>query len=396
MTTQSISFVVLSAGLEEFNQIRSALASDARAKLLSGGNDADQVCEEVVRLKPSAAIISLGVNSEQAIKLIERLKEECPGTALISAAKESSAELILHSLRMGAREFLRLPINIDELKTVMDRVSEFSAKKSDKIKRIGRMVAVFSSKGGCGTSFIASNLAVCTNVPTILVDMNFEAGDLPLFLGVDAKHSIASMISHRAVLDKELIKAYVTPHSPELDLLAAPKEVDPVEKIQPEHIFEILQKLRENYGYVVLDLQHTYDAITLAALDQADKIVLVLSLDIPAIRSTKRALQIFEQVGYPRKKVVIVVNRWSKRVDLDLRRVEEFLAAPVSGTLTSDYQTVVHSINLGNLLVKSDPRSRIAKEIRHVARVLDSERAESEELTPKRAWNFFLKRQLPE
>src|SRR5512141_3252586 len=110
MTTQSLSIVVLSTSIDNFNEIRAALTADGRAKVLSGGNDVEQLHEEVVRLKPSAAIISLGANAEQASKLIERLKQECPGTAVISTAQETSADLILQSLRAGAREFLRLPI----------------------------------------------------------------------------------------------------------------------------------------------------------------------------------------------------------------------------------------------------------------------------------------------
>src|SRR5512145_2019264 len=111
MTTPSFSVVVLSADLDNFNEIRAALAADGRARLLSGGNDAEQLHDEIVRLKPSAAIINLGANAEQAIRLIQRVKEECPETALISAARETSADLILQSLRSGAGEFLRLPIN---------------------------------------------------------------------------------------------------------------------------------------------------------------------------------------------------------------------------------------------------------------------------------------------
>ena len=66
-------------------------------------------------------------------------------------------------------------------------------------------------------------------------------------------------------------------------MLAAPKEADSADEIEPQHIFEVLQKLRESYEYIVLDPQHTFDSITLAALNQSDEIVLVLTLDIPAI-----------------------------------------------------------------------------------------------------------------
>ncbi len=396
MTTQQITFVVLSTSLDNFNEIRNALSTDNRAKLMSGGNDVEQVHDEVVRFKPSAAIINLGSNAEQAIKLIQRLSEECPKTAVISAAQETSADLILQSLRAGAREFLRLPVSADELKMVLDRIADFCAEYVDAPKKIGRMAAVFSSKGGCGTSFVATNLAACLTERTVLVDLNLEAGDLPLFLGLDPKHSISEMVARHGRLDDRLISAFVSPFSTNLHLLAAPKEVDPIDKIKPEHVFEVLQKLREYYDYVVLDLQHTFDAITLAALDQSDKIVLVLTLDILAIRSAKRALQVFDRVGYPRTKILVVVNRWSKQIDLDLHQVEEFLGEPVIGSLPSDYQTVVNSINLGTPLVASKASSKIAQEIHHVAQAIAVGAVRTEERKQKRSWSFFLRRQSAE
>ena len=159
-------------------------------------------------------------------------------------------------------------------------------------------------------------------------------------------------------------------------------------------MFEVLQRLRESFDYVVLDPQHTFDSITLAALDQSDEIILVLSLDIPAIRSTQRSLEIFDRLGYPRKKIRIVVNRWSKQIDLDLRQVEKYLGEPVIGFIPSDYQTTVNSINLGTPLIQSDPNSKIAQEIRRIAKKISegSDVSEEQAQPRKSLWNSFLKR----
>ena len=199
------------------------------------------------------------------------------------------------------------------------------------------------------------------------MDLNLQAGDLPLFLGVDPKYSIADMVENRSQLDESLMASFVTPYSSHLSLLAAPRQADSADEIEPQHVFTVLQRLREVYEYVVIDPQHTFDSITLAALDQSDEIVLVLTVDIPAIRSTQRALEIFDRLGYPRKKIRIVVNRWSKQIDLDLREVEKFLGEPVIGFIPSDYQVAVTSINLGQPLVLSDPSSKIAQEIRGIS-----------------------------
>ena len=369
--TQPLTFVILSTGLNTFKEIRSALQeAEGGARLLAGGDDPEQVYEQIVHLRPSAAVITLGPNLEQGLALIERLTNEAVPTALICAAEDASPELILRSMRAGAREFLRLPIIKEEFVTVIARTAEFCATRVETPKKKGRMIAVFSSKGGCGTTFMATNLAAAINQPTVLVDLNLQAGDLPLFLGVEAKYSIADLVENRARMDDSLLSSYVTPCSSNLALMAAPREADSADDIEPQHVFEALERLRERYDYVVLDPQHTFDAITLAALDQADDIVLVLTLDIPAIRSAQRALEIFDRLGYPRKKVRVVVNRWSKQIDLDLRHVEKFLGEPVVGFVPSDYQPVVNSINLGQPLVLSDSGSKIAVEIKRIASTL--------------------------
>jgi pilus assembly protein CpaE len=392
---QLLTFVILSTGLDNFKEIRGALATDSRARLLAGGDDVEQVYPEIINLRPSVVVIAISTgNAEQSLKVMERLSVESPQTAIISAARDASPDLILRSMRAGAREFLRLPLIADEFKTVLDRTAEFCAGQKAAPKKKGRMVAVFSSKGGCGTSFIATNLAATLNAPTVLVDLNLQAGDLPLFLGVEPKYSIADMVENRARMDESLLSSYITPHSSKLSLLAAPREADSADDIEPEHIFEALEHLRESYDYVVLDPQHTFDAITLAALDQADDIILVLTLDIPAIRSAQRALEIFDRLGYPRKKVRVVVNRWSKQIDLDLQQVERFLNEKVTGFVPSDYQTAVTSINLGQPLVQSEPASKIAVEIKRIATTVTGATAPVADEQPqrKKIWSGLFKR----
>jgi pilus assembly protein CpaE len=122
--------------------------------------------------------------------------------------------------------------------------------------------------------------------------------------------------------------------------------------------------------------------------------VIILTLDIPSIRSAQRALAIFDKLGYPRQKIRIVVNRWSKHIDLDLRQVEKFLGEPVVGFVPSDYQIAVNSINLGTPLVQSEPNSKIAAEIRRIAEHISLGTAPVVEATTKGSfWSSFLRKQ---
>ena len=122
--TQPLTVVILSTGLENFKELRTALSADSRVQLLAGGDDADQLHEEITRLKPMATIISLGPQPDHSINFIKRLSSEFPGMAIVSA-HNASRDLLLQSLRAGAREFLQLPVSAPELGTVVEQVAEF-------------------------------------------------------------------------------------------------------------------------------------------------------------------------------------------------------------------------------------------------------------------------------
>lgn len=366
--TRTLTFIILGTEPENTKELSRALGNYGGASLLMASDDAEQLFAETTRLRPSAVILSLPASAEPTLKLIRRIAVECPTTAVICAARDSSPDLILRSLRAGARDFLRLPILDEEFNTVMERTAEFASQHvSEAPKQRGKVVAVFSSKGGCGCSLIATNIAVAQHSPTVLFDLNLQSGDLELFLGVRPKFSFADVVENRARLDDALLANYLTPHSKNLSLLAAPLEAGAADDIEPHHVFEVMEMLRQRYDNVVIDTPHSFDAVTLSALDHADQILVVLMLEIHAIRSARRALEIFDRLGYPRSKVRVVVNRWTKGGDLDQQQIERFLGERVAGYIHSDYRAAVNSINLGQPLIESAPSSRAAVDIKRLA-----------------------------
>jgi pilus assembly protein CpaE len=365
---QPLTFITLSKNGEPSDELRDALAVSGRAHLLADCHSLEQMLADVTRLQPSAAVITVGPdNSEKEFALMKQLAAACPDTAMICAARDASPALILGSMRSGAREFIQLPIVADEFRTVIDRVAEFCAGVENSSKNNGRVVAVFSGKGGAGVSFLGTNLAAAMGVPTLLVDLNLQAGDAASFLGIDTKYSVADFVHNRARLDDSLMTSLVTPHSANLALLAAPLEAHEAEDIQPQDVSEILYLLRQRYECIVMDLPHTFDPVTVAALDLADDILVVLTLDIPGIRATKRALKVFERLDYRRDKVHVVVNRWSKHIDVQLQKIEAHLGEQLIGFVPNDYRKVMDSINLGHPLVQADPSSKITAEIKRIA-----------------------------
>src|SRR3712207_4147345 len=214
--TKQLTFVILSSGLDNFKELRTALASQEGARVLVGGDDAEQVFPEIERLNPNAVIVALGAEPESGLRFVERVARGCPRTAVICAARDSSPDTILRSIRAGAREFLRLPARAEEFATVYRRVAEFCAVQPEAPKKRGRVISVFSSKGGTGTTFVATNVAASLRAPSVLVDLNLHAGDLGLFLGVEPKFSVADLIENRKRVDDQLRSEFcaVQPEAP--------------------------------------------------------------------------------------------------------------------------------------------------------------------------------------
>ncbi|HEV8427396.1 MAG TPA: AAA family ATPase [Pyrinomonadaceae bacterium] len=368
---QPLTFITLSKDQETSLELKTALQGSGRARLLTACDGAEQLLNEVTRLRPSATLFHVTTaTADKDFAFIKQLLAKNPNTAVITASSEAVPSLILGSLRAGAREFLQLPVVPDEFRTVMDRVVEFSSKLESSTSKRAHFVATFSGKGGSGVSFLATNLAAAMPESTLIIDLNLQTGDVASFLGLDVRYSISDFVRNRVRLDDALMTSLVTPYSNNLTVLAAPLEAHEAEDVKPQDLAEILYLLGQRYDHIILDLPHTFDPVTVAALDLVDDIFLVLTLDIPGIRSTKRALKVFDNLGYPRQKIRAIVNRWSKNIDGELQKVESHLGERLIGFVPNDYRRVMDSINLGRPLVQSDPTSKIALEIKRIAALI--------------------------
>jgi pilus assembly protein CpaE len=393
---RNLTFIVLCKDATDMKEIGRALNNHPGTSVLVMSDDPEQIFTETSRLRPSAVLIHLGNLGEPGLKLVQRLTAEFANTAVVCASRDSSPDLILRSMRAGARDFIRLPINDDELSTVIERTNQFANEHvQDETTKRGRAIAVFSSKGGCGVSLIATNLAMLQSTPTVLMDLNLQSGDLELMLGVRPKFSLADVVENRDRLDDALLANYLTQRSKNLSLLAAPIKAESAEDIQPRHIYEVMELLRQRFDTIIIDTPHSFDAVNISALDHADQILMVLTLEIHAIRSTRRALEIFDRLGYPRKKVRLLVNRWNKNIELDQKQVEDFLGERVVGYVQSDYRAAVNSINLGQPLIESAPTSKVTADLRNIAGKL-FEGTFEQPSTPsgeKRSFNSIFRRQ---
>jgi pilus assembly protein CpaE len=384
--SKAISVVVIGRSLNQQERTRLRSSSQTPLAIVAELPNAPQVLDELNRLRPQAALVLLNGELNHSFQLVERIHQELPDTAVICSSEDNSPDIILQSFRSGAMEFLRQPLVESEIASVFAKIEQTATHPEE--SHLGRVIAVYASKGGCGTTFVTANLAASiarlTRKRACVVDLNLQAGDQPLYLGLEPHYSIHDVVRNFDRLDDQLLASYLTQRSKYLALLAAPTEIGKDEDIRIEHVTRTIALLRAQAEFVVIDPPRVLNELTISALDSADDMILLLTLDIPAIRSAKRALDIFARLGYDRSRIKVVINRYTKTPEFDLKQVEKVLETQVFATITNDYQAAIASINVGEPLVLSKNQSRVIQDFGNLASKLTGLRQQSETPAPPR------------
>ncbi|MDX2032878.1 MAG: AAA family ATPase [Blastocatellia bacterium] len=381
--SKAISVVVIGRSLSQQERTRLRSSSQTPLAIVAELPNAPQVLDELNRLRPQAALVLLNGELNHSFQLVERIHQELPDTAVICSSEDSSPDVILQSFRSGAKEFLRQPLVESEIAAVFSKIEQTAVRTEESQ---GRVIAVYASKGGCGTTFVTANLAASlariSRKRACVVDLNLQAGDQPLYLGVEPNYSIHDVVRNFDRLDDQLLASYLTQRSKLISLLAAPTDIGKDEDVRVEHVARSIALLRSQVDFVVVDPPRMLNEITISALDAADDKILLLTLDIPAIRSAKRALDIFTRLGYDRSQIKVVINRYTKTPEFDLKQVGKVLETEVFATITNDYQAAISSINVGEPLVLSKSPSRVIQDFAHLASKLSGIRPPSESGEP--------------
>jgi pilus assembly protein CpaE len=228
-------------------------------------------------------------------------------------------------------------------------------------------VTVFSAKGGCGKTTLATNMAATLAArgsrEVCLVDLDLAFGDVAIALQLFPAHTIADAAPLGDNLDFGALRALLTPHSPGLDTLVAPVEPGSGESIPASLVSRILEVLRDHYDYVIVDTPPAFDDHVLSAFDLSDLVALIATLDIPALKNLKLTLETMDLLNYPRDRWRIVLNRADSKVGLAISEVEKSLRATISAQIPSS-RDVPAAINRGVPIVLDDPRHPVSVAIK--------------------------------
>jgi pilus assembly protein CpaE len=345
--------------------------------LLSGG-------ALVLVLGPSCAS---GVGLAEFTDVVQGRPEV--GTILITEAL--STDLLQTALRAGVKDVLAAPVDTEQLLAAVDRVADglestagygssaaygADGELGDR-GDLGKVITVFSTKGGAGKSVVAANLAVTlarrSTKPVVLVDADLQFGDVAVMLKLAPQHTIVDAVGSADRLDAALLQQFLMRHEPSgLLILPAPLEPSFADQISAGEMVRIVELLRTFCEFVVIDTPAYFNEVVLGLIEESDEVLLIAGMDIPNIKNVKIGLQTLRLLNVPMTKLHLVLNRANSKVKLDVSEVERTLQIKAESLIPSDI-AVPQSVNKGTPVVLDSPKSGVAKSLEQLASMFMAE-----------------------
>jgi pilus assembly protein CpaE len=332
----------------------------------------------------SVVILGPNLGMEEALDVSRRVQTGMSDISVILVANALTPDVLQQAIRSGVRDVLPAAFTGAQL---VDAVSRAESLTMQMRGRVGvmpagpdaplvtdhKVITVFSSKGGCGKSFVSSNLAVAlaqkTGETVALVDLDLQFGDLAIMLQLFPARTIYDAAQNLDRLDADALKGYLTPHRGQVWLLAAPLEPGLSETISAESVAKIIRLMKGIYKYVIVDTPPSFTDHVLAALDESDESVLITSMDVPSIKNLKLSLQTLELLGFGRDRIRLILNRADSKVGLRVQEVEKTLGTRIDVSIPSSREVPL-SINRGTPLILEDPKSPVVASIMKLVEII--------------------------
>jgi pilus assembly protein CpaE len=364
------------------------------------GREAIDISKEV---KPDVLLMDINMPDMDGIAATEIIRKMVPFTQIVILSIQNDPNYMRRAMLAGARDFLTKPPTIDELNSAIRRAGTMAREERAKIPltsgvqntRIGavhppgttggggRVITFYSPKGGSGCTTLATNLAVClTNEDSsvLIVDANLQFGDVSVFLNEQGKNSILDLTPRADELDPDIINNVTIKHAQSgIRILAAPMKPEQADAVSGEQFSKVIKFLREMYSYVIVDTASSLNNITASAIDNSDLLILLTTQDIPSIKNSRLFLDEIDSLGFDRKRIIFVMNKFDKRIGITADKVSENLKQEITSIIPFEERVIV-SVNRGIpflLVDKSRPLSRailsLAESVRNRIAEIDSQ-----------------------
>lgn len=371
------------------------------------GSDSEVVgnLEELKRLLSEspdeyAIVIGPGVDLEAAAALADTLRVTRPSISVILIRRRVDTSVLAEALRSGMREVVDerdltgLGAAVMRAQQVWQALSGSGASAAEADR--GRVISVFSPKGGVGKTTLAVNVALALSQrgahKVCIVDLDLAFGDVAITLQVFPARTMADAVHLESGLDFAVLEPLLTNYHDQLWALVAPVQPDAKDAIPASMVGRILNLLKSNFDYVVVDTSPSFDEYVLAAFDETDELMLVTTLDVPTLKNVKVAVETLDLLNFPRSQRHLVLNRADDKVGLSADKVESTLGMSIVGAIPTSSQ-VAHATNSGEPIVSAQPKHPVSQAITKLARGLSTPAAdpapgthlERRNTTPKRS-----------
>lgn len=355
--------------------------------LFEGTVETAESMEELeTRLQGGSCVVVLGPSCarQEDFDTVALWGKRHPNVATVLVTSELTTQLLHRALRVGVKDVISAPIDQQQLIDTVDRIAEDLPSADSLIGyssgiepgdvddgELGRVVAVFSTKGGSGKSVTASNVAVAlarrSKKPVVLIDGHLQFGDIAVMLKLHPESTVADAISQIGVLDADMLNNMMAVHEPSgLRVLAAPVEPTFADQITGPQMARLIEIIRTFAGHVIVDLPAIFNDVVLNVLEVSDQMLLVAGLDIPNIKNVKIGLATLSLLNIPNENIHLVLNRSDSKVKLDLAEVERTLGVTAAAHVPSDIVVPI-SVNKGSPVVLSAPKSGVARAFEQLA-----------------------------
>jgi len=299
------------------------------------------------------------------------IREYTRAPIVLLASGESSA-LLEDALDADVADVLLLP-QLTENVVFAVRKAGHAGRREGKGRGDGRIITVFSPKGGTGKTVTATNLATSfakyAGKRTLLLDLDLQFGDAAIMLGIEPEKTIQDLVVAPGELDPEKLAGYTTRHSSGLDVLPAPIRPEDAELVTEQKLSRLLEVAKESYDVIVVDTSPFFHGPMLATLDRTDDLLLVCGLDVPTIKNVRLSLQTLQLLSFPSERIRIILNRANSNVGMKRGEVEAALEAKIRFEVPSD-RAVPLAVNRSNPAVLSDPKADFSRAMREMAKAL--------------------------
>jgi pilus assembly protein CpaE len=406
--TEKIRVMIVDDVAETRENIRKLLQFESDVEVVGVARTGREAIDRAGELKPDVILMDINMPDMDGISATEAIRRKLSWAQIIILSVQGDPNYMRRAMLAGARDFLTKPPTIDELISAVRRagimaLDEKSKSAANQVKlpgsgplgvgfaaSSGKIITVYSPKGGTGCTTLAANLAVTLQndeTQVAVVDANLQFGDVTVFFNVQSQNHIGVLAPRVAELDPNVVEDVMITHADsKVKILAAPPKPGEAEDVSGDQFTKLLQYLRRMYAYIIVDTTSSLNEITLAALDISDLIVLITTQDIPSIANARSFLDLAPALGIAKENIVFVMNKYDKRINITPERIGESFKKEITSVIPLDSSSAIPAMNRGVPFMmdgkaKSQPAGRailaLAEAVRQRIAQLDEQAIES-------------------